>query len=302
MRHLHELVNNLQLADIPLKQGEPLYRHTSFQIGGPASVMAFPESRQQLQEIYRLAASFGIRPMILGAGSNVLAPDEGLDTLIVETRTGLTGISMPEDCVLEAECGVTMAKLAVFAADHGLGGLEFAHGIPGTVGGGVYMNAGAYGGEMVQVVESVTAMELSGALRVLPAGELELRYRHSIFMEEPLVIVSVRLRLIPGDSQDIRSRMQELMGRRRASQPLECPSAGSTFKRPAGGYAAAMIEAAGLKGLTVGGAQVSTKHAGFIVNTGRATAADVMALVREVQDRVEAHCGTRLEPEVRIWR
>lgn len=300
MKHLREFVTLLQMADIDLKQGEPMCRHTSFQIGGPVAVMAFPNSPEQVGEILKIARQYEITPMILGAGSNILAPDEGLDTVVIELRTAMNRVEERSKGEFEAQAGVAMARLATFAMERGYTGLEFAHGIPGTVGGGVYMNAGAYGGEMCQVVTGVTAMDRQGRLLEIPAEELDLSYRHSRFMNEDLVILSVRVKLEKGDREEIRAKMAELMSRRRASQPLELPSAGSTFKRPKTGYAAAMIEAAGLKGLRVGDAQVSEKHAGFVVNRGRATCKDVLELMVQVQDRVEQDTGVRLEPEVRI--
>lgn len=300
MKYLREFVTLLQLADIPLKQGEPMCRHTSFQIGGPVAVMVFPENVEQMQEIFKIAAQFHISPMILGAGSNILAPDQGLDTVVIETRTNMNQAQRLEDGTITAQCGMTMARLATIAMEHGYTGLEFAHGIPGTVGGGVYMNAGAYGGEMQQVVTNVTAMDRKGHMLELPAEELRLSYRHSRFMEENLVILSATVRLQKGEREEIRAKMAELMTRRRTSQPLEYPSAGSTFKRPVGGYAAALIEASGLKGLRVGDAQVSEKHAGFVVNRGRATSHDVLELMKQVQEKVQADSGICLEPEVRI--
>ena len=300
MKHLREFVTLLQMADIDLKQGEPMCRHTTFQIGGPVAVMAFPNSPEQVGEILKIARRYEITPMILGAGSNILAPDEGLDTVVIELRTAMNRVEERSKGEFEAQAGVAMARLATFAMERGYTGLEFAHGIPGTVGGGVYMNAGAYGGEMCQVVTGVTAMDREGNLLDIPADKLDLSYRHSRFMSEDLVILSVRVKLEKGDREEIRAKMAELMSRRRASQPLELPSAGSTFKRPATGYAAAMIEAAGLKGLRVGDAQVSEKHAGFVVNRGRATCKDVLRLMEQVQDRVEQDTGVRLEPEVRI--
>lgn len=300
MKHLREFVTLLQMADIDLKQGEPMCRHTSFQIGGPVAVMTFPNSPEQVGEILKIARQYEITPMILGAGSNILAPDEGLDTVVIELRTAMNRVEERSKGEFEAQAGAAMARLATFAMERGYTGLEFAHGIPGTVGGGVYMNAGAYGGEMCQVVTGVTAMDRQGRLLEIPAEELDLSYRHSRFMNEDLVILSVRVKLEKGDREEIRAKMAELMSRRRASQPLELPSAGSTFKRPKTGYAAAMIEAAGLKGLRVGDAQVSEKHAGFVVNRGRATCKDVLELMVQVQDRVEQDTGVRLEPEVRI--
>ena len=300
MKHLREFVTLLQMADIDLKQGEPMCRHTTFQIGGPVAVMAFPNSPEQVGEILKIARRYEITPMILGAGSNILAPDEGLDTVVIELRTAMNRVEERSKGEFEAQAGAAMARLATFAMERGYTGLEFAHGIPGTVGGGVYMNAGAYGGEMCQVVIGVTAMDRAGNLLDIPADKLDLSYRHSRFMNEDLVILSVRVKLEKGEREEIRAKMAELMTRRRTSQPLELPSAGSTFKRPATGYAAAMIEAAGLKGLRVGDAQVSEKHAGFVVNRGRATCKDVLRLMEQVQDRVEQDTGVRLEPEVRI--
>lgn len=300
MKHLREFVTLLQMADIDLKQGEPMCRHTTFQIGGPVAVMAFPNSPEQVGEILKIARRYEITPMILGAGSNILAPDEGLDTVVIELRTAMNRVEERSKGEFEAQAGAAMARLATFAMERGYTGLEFAHGIPGTVGGGVYMNAGAYGGEMCQVVTGVTAMDRAGNLLDIPADKLDLSYRHSRFMNEDLVILSIRVKLEKGDREEIRAKMAELMTRRRTSQPLELPSAGSTFKRPATGYAAAMIEAAGLKGLRVGDAQVSEKHAGFVVNRGRATCKDVLRLMEQVQDRVEQDTGVRLEPEVRI--
>ena len=199
-----------------------------------------------------------------------------------------------------AEAGASLARVADFACRQGLAGLEFAHGIPGSVGGGVAMNAGAYGGELKDVLESVEFIGEDGAIRSLPAGELQLSYRHSAFSDTSRLITGAVFRLTPGDGVSIRAKMRELIEKRRASQPLDVPSAGSTFKRPAGGYAAAMIDRCGLKGLSVGGAMVSTKHAGFVVNTGGATYADVTALIREIQKRVFEAEGVMLEPEVKI--
>lgn len=300
MEHLRELITKLQLSGIMLKQGEPLCRHTSFQIGGPVAVMVFPETEQQLRDTFRLCGEYRVRPAVLGAGTNMLAPDQGLDTVMIETRTGLTAIRDQGGGQIEADCGVTMARLATFAMERGFTGLEFAHGIPGTVGGGVYMNAGAYGGEMKQVVSGVTVMYFNGQTEELGAGELDLSYRRSRFMNEECVILRVRVQLAKGDRETIRETMQALMARRRDSQPLEYPSAGSTFQRPKEGYAAALIEQAGLKGRSVGDAQVSEKHAGFIINRGRATCRDVLALMEQVQHAVFDQSGIRLEPEVRI--
>ncbi len=301
MKNLPEFVTRLQLAGIQLKQGEPMCRHTSFQIGGPVAVMVFPESTAQLKTILNIARELDVVPMIMGAGSNILAPDQGLDTVMIETRTNMTGIELLEGDRIRAQCGVTLARLATFAMNQGLTGLEFAHGIPGTLGGGVYMNAGAYGGEMVQVLESATILQRDGTLlEDVPLDQLELSYRHSRFMEEDSLIVSATVKLQKGDRETIRARMNELMGKRKTSQPLEFPSAGSTFKRPKTEYAAALIDEAGLKGLRVGDAQVSEKHAGFVINRGRATCQDVLSLMDEIARRVKENSGVTLEPEVRM--
>ena len=302
MEQRSTLITKLQLCGVPLKQGEPLCRHTSFQIGGPAAVMVLPESEQQIKDIYRLSREARIHPLVLGAGTNVLAPDEGMDALIVETKTNFSRISDLGDGILEAESGATLSRLAAFAAELGLTGLEFAHGIPGTVGGGLFMNAGAYGGELRQVAAGADVLYPYGTMAQIPAEELGLGYRRSRFMDEDCIILRVRFRLRPGNKDEIRAKMAELMGRRKASQPLEYPSAGSTFKRPAqeGVYAAALIDQAGLKGLSVGGAQVSEKHAGFVINTRGATAKDVKSLMAQIQEKVFANSGIRLEPEVRI--
>lgn len=284
-----------------LKYNEPLSRHTSFRIGGNAEVMAFPAGREELSDLLKAAAALGITPRILGAGTNVLAPDEGLEGIVICLKDGLDGIELLPDHRIRVMAGVTMTRAAVFAAGHGLSGMEFAHGIPGTVGGGVYMNAGAYGGEIRQICESVEIMEPDGTLRQLSCEEMEFSYRHSVLEDRGGIVVSAVFRLTPGSAEEIRERMKELMNRRSASQPLELPSAGSAFKRPAGGYAAALIEQAGLKGFQVGGAAVSGKHAGFAVNLGGATAGDVRELLKQVSDTVYEKSGIRLEPEIRIW-
>ena len=238
---------------------------------------------------------------ILGAGTNVLAPDEGLDGLTICLKDCLDGMKRVNDREIEVMAGVTMTRAAVFAAKNGLSGMEFAHGIPGTVGGGVYMNAGAYGGEIRQVCSQVTVLNRNGEKKVLSNGEMGFSYRHSALEDTGDIVLSARFALTPDSESAIRERMKELMAKRSASQPLDMPSAGSAFKRPVGGYAAALIDGAGLKGFAVGGAAISTKHAGFAVNLGGATAADVRGLLSQVSDRVFAQTGIRLEPEVRIW-
>lgn len=262
--------------------------------------MAFPSSCEELTALYRLCLEAGHRPMVLGAGTNVLAPDAGLDCLVICTRD-MTAMQDLGGGRLAAQCGATLTKLANFAKDRGLTGLEFAHGIPGTVGGGVYMNAGAYGGELCQVVVRTTALLPDGTLWEAEGDAQGFGYRRSAFEEKGAVVLQAEFALQAGDREAVAERMKELAAKRRASQPLEWPSAGSTFKRPVGGYAAALIDQAGLKGFSVGGAQVSEKHAGFVINKGGATAADVRQLMQNVQEKVLETSGIRLEPEVRIW-
>ena len=284
-----------------LKFEEPMSKHTSFRIGGPASVMVFPRSVEELSSVLQKSALLDCKPVILGAGTNVLAPDEGMATLVICLKDALVGKELLPDNRIRVFAGETMTKAAVFAANHGLSGLEFAHGIPGTVGGGVYMNAGAYGGEICMVCESVDVMSRTGETRTLAAEEMSFSYRHSVLEDTGDIVVSAVFQLTPAAPEEIREKMKELMAKRSASQPLDMPSAGSAFKRPVGGYAAALIDQAGLKGFAVGGAAISTKHAGFAVNMGDATAEDVKDLLKQVSDRVFEQTGIRLEPEVRIW-
>ena len=280
---------------------ESLSKHTSFRIGGNAEVMAFPENSRQLSELLQLCSELGEKPRILGAGTNVLAPDEGVSGVVICLKDRLNGMERLDDTRIRVMSGVTMTRAAVFAANLGLSGMEFAHGIPGTVGGGVYMNAGAYGGEIQNICDSVEVMDFSGNVRTLRGEEMGFSYRHSILEEQEGIVISAVFSLIPADSETVKEKMKELMAKRSASQPLDLPSAGSAFKRPVGGYAAALIDAAGLKGYQVGGAAISVKHAGFAVNLGGATAGNVRDLLTQVSDIVFAHSGIRLEPEVRIW-
>lgn len=289
------------LPAFELREEEPLAKHTSFRIGGPAELMAFPRTVQELSGVMACAAAHGVRPRILGAGTNVLAPDEGLRGLVIVTREALMGLSLQNGIEVEAMAGMSLAETAMFAARNSLSGLEFAHGIPGSVGGGLYMNAGAYGGELCQVTARTEFMDLHGQCRWIEGEAQEFAYRSSAFQRMDGIIVRAVFTLKQGVAQEIRDRIHELAQKRRASQPLELPSAGSTFKRPQGAYAAALIEQAGLKGLRVGGAAVSEKHAGFVVNLGGATAADVLRLVELVQERVLVDSGFHLEPEVRLW-
>ena len=289
------------LPRIVLRYNEPMHKHTSFRIGGPAEVMAFPKNAEELAEILKKSDLLDMKPVILGAGTNVLAPDEGIDGLVICLKDAMDGMELLDGNRIRVAAGVTMTKAAVFAANHGLSGLEFAHGIPGTVGGGVYMNAGAYGGEICQVCQSVDVMTGNGDMQTLSCEEMEFSYRHSRLEDRGGIVVGAVFALTPMDPESIKQTMRQLMAKRSASQPLDLPSAGSAFKRPVGGYAAALIDQTGLKGFRVGGAGVSEKHAGFVVNLGEATAEDVKAVLAQVADKVFDATGIRLEPEVRIW-
>ena len=288
------------LPDMVYEHDVPLAKHTSFRIGGPARRMAFPRDGSQMVLLMEEAQVCGAAPLVIGNGTNLLFPDEGVDRLVVNTRD-MSDVTLDAEGRVAAEAGASLARTAVFAQQHGLAGMEFAHGIPGSVGGAVCMNAGAYGGEMRQVVHSAVVLFPEEGIRTLAGEELAFSYRHSLLTDRPdAVVLRAVLTLEAGEPAAIREKMDELMARRKASQPLEYPSAGSTFKRPEGYYAAALIDQCGLKGLTVGGAQVSEKHAGFVIHRGGATCADVTALRTEIQKRVWEATGVRLEPEVKV--
>ncbi len=288
------------LPNLKWLRDEPLAKHTSFRIGGPAKRMAFPKTAEELIVLDGFARELDVRTILLGNGTNVLLPDEGIDAVVIATGE-MAHIERDGD-VLTADAGVSLARLATFAWQEGLTGLEFAHGIPGSLGGGVVMNAGAYDGALSDVLSEVTALFPDG-VRTIGVEDLRFYYRHSLFTEEPdAVVLRAKVQLKAGDKDAVKARMDELMVKRRASQPLEYPSAGSTFKRPTGYFAGRLIEDAGLKGASVGGAQVSPKHAGFVINTGGATCADVLGLIEKIQKTVYDAAGVMLEPEVRIIR
>ena len=301
MEQLEQLARTLrrELPGLELRENEPMKPHTTFRVGGPARLMALPGTPEEACAVLRLAAEAGAAPFFLGNGSNLLVADRGYDGLVVKT-SGMDQVR-GDSRRLTAQCGIPLARLAVAALDRGLAGLEFAHGIPGTLGGAVLMNAGAYGGEMVQVLTSVTYADESGSPVTLPAGACGLSYRHSLFSEHPeWLVLEAEMDLSRGEPEQIRARMEELAQKRREKQPLEWPSAGSTFKRPEGYFAAALIEQCGLKGVGIGGAQVSEKHAGFVVNRGGATADDIWRLMELIRDTVLRQTGVALEPEVRL--
>lgn len=278
-------------------QNEPLAAHTSFQIGGPCAVFAVPGSEEELAALLQYTAEKALPRFLMGSGTNLLCADAGFDGVVIQTGR-LCRVSV-EDHVVTAGAGSSLTRTAYAAMNAGLTGLEFAHGIPGSVGGGAVMNAGAYGGALQDVILDVTCLDDDGNRRCFSNIESAFSYRHSRFQEEPLTVTSVRFALQPGEPDAIRATMNELAERRRAKQPLELPSAGSVFKRPPNGYASAMIDECGLKGLTVGGACVSPKHAGFIVNNGGATCADVLQLIEIIQTHIQNRFGVRLECEIR---
>lgn len=282
-----------------LYRDEPLKKYTSFHIGGAADLLIKPNSAECISQAVGLCREKNIPYYLLGRGSNVLISDNGLRGVVIVISDSFSKITVSGEQII-CEAGAGLHKICTAARDNSLTGLEFAYGIPGTVGGAIYMNAGAYGGEMKDVVEYCEFLDENGAVRRLTADELDLSYRHSVFTNRSCVILRVALKLKKGDMAAISERMNELMSKRKANQPLEYPSAGSTFKRPAGDFAARLIEAGGLKGFTCGGAQVSEKHSGFVVNKENASFADVMGVINAVKEKVYADSGIMLECEVQI--
>lgn len=278
---------------------EPMKRHTTFRVGGRARFLAEPGNAQELKALQVFCREQGLPFYIVGNGSNLLVSDEGYNGVIIHIFKNMSSMSVSGN-VLTLEAGALLARAAGLAKDHALTGLEFASGIPGTVGGAVLMNAGAYGGEMKDVVQKVTVLSEDGITREYANGEMDFGYRQSRVSREGGTILSAELLLKPGEPKAIQARMEELRQKRQSRQPLEYASAGSTFKRPEGHFAGKLIEEAGLRGFSVGDAQVSEKHCGFLINRGSATAAEIAELIREVQRRVYETSGVRLEPEVRF--
>ncbi len=275
-------------------------KYTTFRIGGNASVMITPLNDGQLVSVIKECKKENIKPFILGNGSNMLICDAGLKTVVINMCRPEPKIELVNGDTIVCDAGMNMSKVCNFALENELTGLEFAFGIPGSAGGAAYMNAGAYGGEMKDVLVECRHIDLDGSLGSLKGEELGLAYRTSAYERNGFIITTLIMKLKKGDKAEIKAKMQELLQRRRDKQPLEFPSAGSTFKRPVGFFAGGLIEECGLKGFSVGGAQVSEKHAGFIINKGGATAQDVLDLIKYVQDRVYEQKGVRLEPEVRL--
>lgn len=282
-----------------VKLQEPMSKHTTFRIGGPADFYLCPHSTKEVQQTIQICKEENLPYFILGNGSNLLVSDKGYRGVIIQLWKNFSDISV-KDCCITAKAGALLSKVAAEALEEGLTGMEFASGIPGTIGGAVFMNAGAYGGEMKDIIKEVKVLDDQGEVRVLSNEEMKLGYRTSIVKEKGYTVLSAVLQLKKGDVSVIRETMEDLKNRRTSKQPLDMPSAGSTFKRPEGYFAGKLIMDSGLRGFSVGGAQVSEKHCGFVVNKGGATAEDVTALIREVQRRVKEKFGVELETEVRF--
>ena len=296
---MEQLKQLLTAAGIAYKENEPLAAHCTFKIGGPARLFVQPADRAQLCRAVALCKAQGVRYYLLGNGSNILFADEGYNGVVLDISSMRDTVEV-HGTQLTAGAGVRLSALCKTALEHSLTGLEFAYGIPGTVGGAVYMNAGAYGGEMSQVVSTVTVVNRNGEIMELDNGTMEFGYRTSVIQNQPFVVTKVTFRLEQGDPEQIAEKMADLAKRRREKQPLEYPSAGSTFKRPAGHFAGQLIMESGLRGYSVGGAKVSEKHCGFIINTGNATAEDVKDVIWEVQRRVKERFQVDLEPEIKF--
>lgn len=282
-----------------VKLQEPMSKHTTFRIGGPADFYLCPHSTKEVQQTVQICKEENLPYFILGNGSNLLVSDKGYRGVIIQLWKNFSDISV-KDCCITAKAGALLSKVAAEALEEGLTGMEFASGIPGTIGGAVFMNAGAYGGEMKDIIKEVKVLDDQGEIRVLSNEEMKLGYRTSIVKENGYTVLSAVLQLKKGDVSVIRETMEDLKNRRTSKQPLDMPSAGSTFKRPEGYFAGKLIMDSGLRGFSMGGAQVSEKHCGFVVNKGGATAEDVTALIREVQRRVKEKFGVELETEVRF--
>ena len=298
-----QLASLCKEKEIPVLWEEPMKHYTSFQIGGPASAVCIPKNREQLSCLLSFLRKMQINHWFVGNGSNLLISDEGLKGVVILLDSDFDGEFLISNTVLEAPAGKKLSSVCAAACRAELTGLEFAWGIPGSVGGAVYMNAGAYGGEMKDRLIWVEYLDLDGNIQRVPAEKLNLSYRHSCFMEQEyqgVCIIKAAFSLEKGEQAAIQAEMDRIIGQRKEKQPLDLPSAGSTFKRPQGTYAAQLIDQCGLRGFTVGGAQVSTKHTGFVVNIGEATCQDVLELARQVKECVKEKTGFELEMEVRL--
>ena len=293
-------VQNILEGFVPAERifvNEPMKKHTTFQVGGNADCLIAIEKDEELKSLINYLNRIEIPYLVLGNGSNLLVSDDGFRGIVLKTKGSFSQITV-EDELVTAQSGALLSQVAKSAYEHGLTGFEFAAGIPGTVGGGVVMNAGAYGGEMAHVVQTVEVIDKSGEILVMDNSSMEFGYRNSVIKRHPFVVSKVTFKLQKGDKEQIKTRMDELAAARREKQPLEYPSAGSTFKRPEGYFAGKLIMDSGFRGFTLGGAQVSEKHCGFIINRNNATAKDISDLMKEVSEGVYEKYGVRLEPEV----
>ncbi len=286
------------LSERQVKTGEPMEMHTTFRVGGPADYFVLPETKEELRETVSLCMREEMPYYILGNGSNLLVSDKGYRGVIIQVFKSMNNISVDGKCI-HAQAGALLSAIAARALEKNLKGFEFASGIPGTLGGACVMNAGAYGGEMKQVLKQVTVLDSEGNILAIPSEDLEMGYRTSIIAKEGHIVLEAVIELEEGNEEEIRSLMEELKNKRVEKQPLEYPSAGSTFKRPEGYFAGKLIQDSGLRGFSVGGAQVSEKHCGFVINKDHATAADIAELMRRVSQCVEEKFGVALEPEVK---
>ncbi|HZJ75266.1 MAG TPA: UDP-N-acetylmuramate dehydrogenase, partial [Clostridia bacterium] len=283
MNNIASIIDLAVLNGCEVKRNESLKKLTTFKTGGLAKVVITPKTVNALSEILVMCRKLNVKFFLLGNGSNTLALDDGFDGVIIRTVGGLGEMYLTDDCTIFTEAGVTLSKLSSFAYDNALTGAEFLYGIPGSVGGAAFMNAGAYGGEMKDIVVYCTHLDLSFRIGKFYKQQLDYGYRKSVYMKNGFIITGVSIKLKKGDKYEIKSKMNDLMERRRDKQPLEYPSAGSIFKRPENNFAGALIEKCGLKGFTIGGACVSNKHAGFIINTGNASSSDILSLINHIQ-------------------
>lgn len=302
MKYLNRICEYVKNADISYAENEPMALHTTFKIGGAARLAVFPKNENEISDVIKKCKEENVRYMVVGNGSNLLVADEGIDAVVIILGKDFAEVKLLDDETVFAEAGAPLMKVCRVALENGLSGLEFAYGIPGSCGGGAFMNAGAYGGELKDVMFRCDHIDKDGNKGFLEGEALNLSYRHSAYYDNGCVVVGVYFKLKKADKKEIKAKMDDFMGRRRDKQPLEYPSAGSTFKRPEGNFAGALIEQCGLMGTSVGGAEVSTKHAGFVINKGGATCKDVLDLCKKVADTVKAEKGVDLEMEVRVTK
>ena len=297
---MDKLIDFLSSNKFKFSTDEPLSAHTSFKIGGPAAVFVEAESVDALKLIFEFVQNEKLKYLVIGKGSNLLVSDDGFSGVVIHLSGDFSMIKSLNESTIRAGAGASLMSLCSYALEKSLSGLEFAYGIPGSVGGAVFMNAGAYGGEIRDVVSSVTSMTKDGLIKTYSSDELDLSYRHSVFEENNEIILFAEFLLSSAERQSIKEKMDLLLSKRKEKQPLEYPSAGSTFKRPEGFFAGALIENSGLKGFSVGGAQVSEKHAGFVINKGNASCKDVLAVIEHCQKTVKTRFDVELQTEVRI--